>query len=154
MLIDILVAMLLSISPLGELKSGMTYAHMHEINPLISYFICVAANILVFPVTIVFLEFINKWLLRSNYYKKFAIRFARKTKSRTSHLIEKHGFWGLMVFVMIPLPVTGAYAGSIAAYLFGIQRPKAFMSIAIGVVLSGIIMSGIIFAGFHFIALK
>ena len=54
--------------------------------------------------------------------------------------MEKYGFWGLMVFVMIPLPGTGAYLGTIASYAFNIDKQKAFLAISLGVIGSGIIL--------------
>lgn len=50
--------------------------------------------------------------------------------------IQKYGFWGLMIFVMIPLPVTGAYMGTIAANIFKINRKKAMLAISLGLVVS------------------
>ena len=61
--------------------------------------------------------------------------------------IDKYGFWGLMIFVMIPLPVTGAYTGSFAAWLFNIPKKKAFISVLLGVMISGMIVTTIMLTG-------
>ncbi|MBP9019859.1 MAG: small multi-drug export protein, partial [Bacteroidales bacterium] len=53
----------------------------------------------------------------------------------------KYGFWGLMIFVAIPLPGTGAYSGSIAALILGMNKVKAFISISLGVIIAGIIVA-------------
>jgi len=51
--------------------------------------------------------------------------------------MDKYGFWGLMIFVAIPLPGTGAYSGSIAALILGMNKVKAFISISLGVIIAG-----------------
>jgi len=55
--------------------------------------------------------------------------------------MDKYGFWGLMIFVAIPLPGTGAYSGSIAALILGMNKVKAFISISLGVIIAGIIVA-------------
>ena len=65
-------------------------------------------------------------------FDKFVIRTRKKVESN----IEKWGFWGLMIFVMIPLPFTGAYIGTIAAYIFKINYKKALLAINIGVLIA------------------
>ncbi|WP_332911714.1 small multi-drug export protein [Algoriphagus boritolerans] len=47
--------------------------------------------------------------------------------------MKKYGFWGLMIFVLVPIPGTGVYAGTIAGYLFGLERKKAFLANTIGI---------------------
>lgn len=60
----------------------------------------------------------------------------RRAKSQVGTKIQKYGFWGLMVFVMIPLPVTGAYMGVIAARVLSIHPSAAFKAISLGVTIS------------------
>lgn len=65
---------------------------------------------------------------------------ARRTKKGSGQKIRKYGFWGILIFVMIPLPGTGVYAGSIASYLFNIDKTKAFFANAVGIYLSSVII--------------
>ena len=58
--------------------------------------------------------------------KKSAVFVARRAKMGAGKNVQKHGFWGLLIFVMMPIPGTGAYAGIIAAFLFGFKKKKAF----------------------------
>ena len=60
----------------------------------------------------------------------------RRAKNTVGEKIQKYGFWGLMVFVMIPLPITGAYMGTIAASIFKVDRKKALLAISLGVLVS------------------
>lgn len=65
---------------------------------------------------------------------------ARRAKIGAGENVKKYGFWGLMIFVMIPLPGTGVYAGTIASYLFGMERKKAFLANIIGIFFSCVIV--------------
>ena len=65
---------------------------------------------------------------------------ARKAKVGSGDKIKKYGFYGLIFFVMLPVPGTGVYAGSIASYLFKIEKKKAFAANAIGIFFSSVIV--------------
>ena len=82
----------------------------------------------------------NKSLLKWDFYKKSAIYVARKAKVGSGDKIKKYGFYGLIFFVMLPVPGTGVYAGSIASYLFKMEKKKAFMANAIGIFFSSLIV--------------
>ncbi len=137
---EFVIAMLWSISPFGEAKVGIPYGLINGLNIYLVFILCFLANVLVFPIMIFFLEKINNYLLRWNPYKKAAIFVARRAKTGSGDKIKKYGFWGLLLFVMIPLPGTGVYAGSIATYLFKIKRRKAFVANSVGIFLSSVIV--------------
>ncbi|MCK8523474.1 small multi-drug export protein [Aquimarina sp. D1M17] len=140
MIEEFVIAMLWSISPFGEAKVGIPYGLINGLNIYLVFILCFLANVLVFPIMIFFLEKINNYLLRWNPYKKAAIFVARRAKTGSGDKIKKYGFWGLLLFVMIPLPGTGVYAGSIATYLFKIKRRKAFVANSVGIFLSSVIV--------------
>jgi len=137
---DIVISILWSISPFGEAKVGIPYGLYNGLNIYLVFVICFLANLLVFPIMIFFLEKINSYLLRWSWYKKAAIWVARRAKTGSGDKIKKYGFWGLLLFVMIPLPGTGVYAGSIATYLFKIKRRKAFVANTVGIFFSSVIV--------------
>lgn len=137
---DTIISILLSLSPFGEAKVGIPYGLINDVNIYLVFVSCFLANVLVFPIMMFFLEKINASLLRWNFYKKSAIYVARRAKDGSGDKIKKYGFWGLMIFVMIPLPGTGVYAGSIATYLFKIEKKKAFTANVIGIFFSSVIV--------------
>lgn len=139
---EIVTAMLWSISPLGEAKVGIPYALINGVNIYVAFIVCFAANVLVFPLMSFFLNYINRHFLKWRFYKKSAIYVAKKAKFGAGNNIQKYGFWGLLLFVMAPIPGTGVYAGTIAAYLFGIERKRAFMACTIGIFLSCVLVWG------------
>ena len=140
LILDVLIAFLWSLSPFGEAKVGIPYGLYNGLNSYLVFVVCFIANILVFPLMVFFLEGVNRSLLQFTWYKKIALKVARRAKSGSGEKIRKYGFWGLAVFVMLPIPGTGVYAGSIAAYLFGIQWKKAFYANAIGIFFSCLIV--------------
>lgn len=134
------MAMLLSISPLGEAKVGIPYGIERGANIYLVFGLCFLANVLVFPLMVFFLDNINRHLLKWHLYKKAALWVARRAKAGSGEKIKKYGFWGLIFFVMLPVPGTGVYAGSIASYLFKIEKQKAFYANTIGIFFSSLIV--------------
>ena len=122
---EILKSVILSMLPIAELRGGIPYAIANDINPILTYFICVGANLLAFPIVYFFLEFLHPIFLKVKIYTTLFDKIVIRTRKKVEGNIDKWGFWGLMIFVMIPLPVTGAYTGSFAAWLFNIQRQKS-----------------------------
>lgn len=140
MILDILIAMLWSISPFGEAKLGIPYALLNDINIYLAFVLCFSANVLVFPIMSFFLDVVNRYFMKWKSYKKAAIFVGRRAKAGAGNNVKKYGFWGLMIFVLIPLPGTGVYAGSIAGYLFGLDRRKAFLANTTGIFFSCVIV--------------
>lgn len=141
MLYEIISIFLISISPLGEARIGIPFGIMNGIPPILSFCIGCVANLLVFPLFYKVISMLNHFFWKSRMYKKGAVYLSKKAKKKTTRSINKYGVWGLMVFVMIPLPVTGAYIGTMAAYIFNINYRSAFYAISVGVVISSILVS-------------
>lgn len=138
---------LLSLAPIAELRGGIPYAMLNDVSPWMAYVICCFANILVFPIGMFFLEFFHKHFMKISIYESIFDKLVVRTQKKTGHLIEKYGFWGLMIFVMIPLPVTGAYTGTFAAWLFQVDKKKGFMAVSLGVLIAGIIITSVVLTG-------
>ena len=138
---------LLSLLPIAELRGGIPYAIISGINPLTAYIICVGANLLSFPITYFFLTFFHSHFLKMEWYASLFEKFVERTRGKVQESVDKYGFWGLMVFVMIPLPVTGAYTGSFAAWLFGFEKKKAFLAVSLGVIIAGLIVTAVVVGG-------
>ena len=145
MFLDILFTFLISLSPFGEARAGIPYGELNGLPILLVFVIGLAANLLIFPLFYRVIKFSKKHFSKNEFYKKSVIYFSSRAKSRTKTMIKKYGVWGLMVFVMIPLPVTGAYTGTIAAYLFRISYKKSLIAISIGVTISSIMVTSFMF---------
>lgn len=147
MLIDFIITILWSLSPFGEAKMGIPYGLLKNLNPFIVFVLALSANILVFPMMLFFLDNFNRLLLRWNWYKKSAFWVARRAKRGSKDNLEKYGYWGLALFVMIPLPGTGVYAGTIMTYLLKMDKTKAFVANVIGITISSMIVWSVAYFG-------
>ena len=147
MLAESIHTFLVSISPLGEARVGIPLGVLRGLNPFVAFLIGLGANLLVFPV---FNSLISKfdhrlWKYRS--YRKRSVKLQKRAKKNVGNKIGKYGFWGVMVFVMIPLPITGAYMGVIAARVLCVDSKDAFKAISIGVTISCGIVAALSFIG-------
>lgn len=137
----IIYTFLLSISPLGEARVGIPYGILNGLNPVLAFLVGLIGNLLIFPLFMLLIDAFNTKLWRFHFYRKHNIKLLRRAKKGLGDKIQKYGFWGLMIFVMIPLPTTGAYIGTIAAYIFKLNRKQAFLAVSLGVTVSCLIMA-------------
>ena len=72
---------------------------------------------------------------------KFLNWLFERTRKKTKDKIEKYGDLALIIFVAIPLPNTGAWTGTLAAWLFGIPMKRALLNIFYGVLIAGVIVT-------------
>jgi len=133
---DVLFTFLISISPFGEARAGIPYGELNGLPIMLVFIVGLVANLLVFPIFYKVIELANKYLWKNPLYKRMAIYLSSRARIKTKTIIKKYGVWGLMIFVMIPLPVTGAYIGTIAAYIFGISYRKSLIAISSGITIS------------------
>ena len=119
---------------------GIPYGMYQGLNEYMVFIVCFLANVLVFPIMMFFLEYINRHLVKWRFYKKSAVYVGQRAKKGSGGKIRKYGFLGIVLFVMIPLPGTGVYAGSIAAYLFKMKKGQAFAANTIGIFFSSLIV--------------
>ncbi len=92
------------------------------------------------------LEPVSAYLRKFWLFKKFFEWLFERTRKR-SDLIEKYEFLGLMLFVAIPLPITGAWTGCVAATLFKIRLRYALLAITLGVLIAAVIVTAVSLAG-------
>lgn len=137
----LLVSLLLSLLPIAELRGGLPYALAGGVPPLAAYLLCVAANALVGPLVFLFLSSLHRLLDRWPAYHRFFVRLVDRSRRRIHSVVERYGYWGLMIFVAIPLPLTGAYTGALGAWVLGMRRWKSVLFITLGVALAGLIVS-------------
>jgi len=141
MIEHLIYAFILSISPLGEARTGIPYAILQGVPFFWAFAVGLIGNLLIFPVLMWLIDTFSAKLWPSRTYRKGVISLSRRAKKGVGANVEKYGFWALMLFVMIPLPGTGAYLGTIAAYVLKFERPQAFWAVSIGVFVSCAIMA-------------
>lgn len=129
--------LLATISPISELRGGIPLGISLGLEPWFTFLIAVIANALIFfPVFFALRLFYDKLLYRVPLFNKYLDNLRRRGKPK----VDKYGFWGLLLFVAVPLPLTGAYTGTILAWLLGMEWRKAFRAVGGGVVVAGIVV--------------
>ncbi len=102
--------------------------------------LAIAGNLLPVPLLLLFLESIARWVSRVGIGERLVTWVFRHTR-RQGRIVEKYERIGLALFVAIPLPMTGAWTGSIAAFLLGIKFSRALVAISVGVVIAGAVVT-------------
>lgn len=129
---------LLAMTPIGELRASIPIGlTVYKLEPVSVYFLSILGNIFVVFLIFTFLKVFSKWAFENIYF--FTWLFSR-TKKNHSDKVNKYGPYFLPIFVAIPLPFTGAWTGSLIAFVFGVPFKKAFPLIALGVLLAGLIV--------------
>ena len=134
-----ILVFIISLMPILELRGGLLAASLLGLAPLESYIICIVGNLLPIPFILWFINRILDWMRNSKHLNKFAAWLDKKVDKHKSS-IEKYGFWGLVLFVGIPIPGTGAWTGSLIASVLEMNRKKSFLAILVGVFIASIIM--------------
>ena len=137
--------LLISAMPIGELRVALPLAiGYYHLSFTQAFFWSVLGNFFPIPFIIIFLEKFSAYLMRRNYYfNRFFNWLFSYTRRRHSKKFEYWGALALVLFVAIPLPLTGAWSGAVAAFVFGIPFKKALPLIGLGIILAGLIVSGL-----------
>ncbi len=130
---------LISLMPILELRGGLIAAALLDVNPVASYIISIIGNIIPVPFILWFINRILDWMRKGKRLSKIAKWLDKKVEKHKGQ-IEKFGFWGLVFFVGIPLPGTGAWTGCLIASVLEMDRKKAFLAAMIGIFMASIIM--------------
>lgn len=138
---DILVVLGIAASPIAELRVAIPVAIIqyhflwYQALPL-----AIIGNMLPVPFILLFLNTASRLLSKVGFFDRILNWLFEHARKR-GRLVERYERIGLALFVAIPLPVTGAWTGSLAAVLFGLKFKHAILSIFIGVVIAGIIVT-------------
>jgi uncharacterized membrane protein len=129
---------LMAMLPIVELRGALPYAVCVSPEMWIpkAYLLAVAGNFVPVIPILFFLGPVSDWLRRVPVLDRFLTWLFARTRRRGG-LIERYEAIGLTMFVAIPLPVTGAWTGALAAFIFGIRRRWAIPCIALGVMIAG-----------------
>lgn len=136
-----LIVFIISMVPILELRGGLLAAGpaFLDIPTWRAIPICIIGNLIPIPFILLLIRPIFAWLRRTKLFRPLVEKLETKAMSKSSQ-IEKYEFWGLVLFVGIPLPGTGAWTGSLIASLLGIDWKKAFLAVVIGVCMATVIM--------------
>ena len=132
--------------PVAELRGAIPVALSMGFSPGKAFVLSVIGNSFPIIPVLFLLEPVSNALMRFKPWKRFFDWFFERTRQK-GELIQKYEALGLVLFVAIPLPMTGMWSGCIAASLFRIKFRYAFPAILLGVVIAGIIVTAVCLFG-------
>ena len=134
-----LIVFVISMMPILELRGALIASALFKIPMVKAIIICVIGNLIPIPFILAFITPIFNWLKKTKWIKPKLERLEEKSMGK-SETIQKYEFIGLMLFVGIPLPGTGAWTGALIASLLNIKIKKAFPAVICGVCIATVIM--------------
>ena len=135
-----IVVFIISMMPILELRGGLLAASILNIPLVRALIICIVGNVLPIPFVLLFIEWIFSLLEKFKPTKKI-VKWLKNKAMKKSDDIKKYGYVGLILFVGIPLPGTGAWTGALLAVLLNLDKKKSFICILAGVFLASVIMT-------------
>ena len=136
-----ILVFIISLMPILELRGGLVAAALLGLDPIPSYIISMIGNILPVPFILLLITKILDLMRKSklSFFNKIANWLDEKIEKNKGQ-IEKYGYLGVILFVGIPLPGTGAWTGSLIASVLELDRKKTFLAVLVGIVIASIIM--------------
>ena len=134
------IIFIISLMPVLELRGGLLAATLLEIPFIKALIICIIGNVLPIPFVLLFLEKILELFEKWRVTQKVVRWLERKVENKREQ-IDKFGYLGLILFVGVPLPGTGAWTGTLIAIMLGMNKKKSFICILLGVLVAAAIMS-------------
>ena len=136
-----ILVFIISLMPILELRGGLLAAALLGLDPLPSYIISIIGNVLPVPFILLLITKVLAWMRNSKvkFFNKIAKWLDEKVEKHKGQ-IEKFGYLGVVLFVGIPLPGTGAWTGTLIASVLNMDKKKTFLAVMAGLVMASIIM--------------
>ncbi len=144
-----LYAFLISMVPVIELRVGLPLAIAKGLPLYLALPACILGNMVPVPFIIIFIKKIFAWLRRHWPWMDRVVTAMEKRADNKSDTVKKYGPWGLLLFVAIPAPGTGAWTGALIAALMDMKLKQAVPIIFIGVCIAAAIMTAATLGAIH-----
>ena len=142
-----LVVVIISALPIAELRGALPIAiKLLDLPWYQALYLAIIGNMLPVPFVLLFFESLTKAISRLDTGRRLVDELFKRTRRHTA-VVGKYKSIGLMALVAIPLPGTGAWTGSVAAFLCGLKFGRAFLSVTAGVIISGAIVTALSLMG-------
>lgn len=135
-----IVVFIISMIPILELRGGLIVSKLLQVPITTAIPICIVGNIIPIPFILLFIKQIFKLLKKIKLFRGIIERMEKRAMSKSDN-IKRYEFWGLVLFVGIPLPGTGAWTGSLIAALLDVDFKKAVLAELLGIAIATVIMS-------------
>jgi len=138
---SVLAVLVIAASPISELRGAIPVAISAFHFPwYYAFLLAVIGNLLPVPFILLLLNSVSRLLSKVSFLERLLNWLFERTRRR-GKIINRYERIGLALFVAIPLPMTGAWTGSLVAVLFGLKFRYAFLSIFIGILIAGVIVT-------------
>lgn len=141
----------ISMLPVGELRAGLPYGIAQGLEYPLALMAALLGNMIPVPFIIVYIKRIFEWMRKHMPRMNALVTKIENRAHLKGETVEKYGHWGLLLFVAIPLPGTGAWTGALIAALLNIRTSKAVPVILIGVCIAAAIMTLITYGVIHIV---
>lgn len=134
-----MIVFLVSMLPILELRGGIIAGFAMQMEWLPTFLIAYIANMIPIPFILLFIRLIFQVLKKTPLHG--VVEWCEKKADAKSESIRKYAYWGVFLFVAVPLPGTGAWMGALISALLNMDPKKTFPVIMLGVFVAGIIVS-------------
>ena len=134
---------LVSMVPVLELRGGIPWGVAHGLSHFAAFVCAVIGNMIPLPFIVVYIRRIFKWMRRHLPQLDHMVDRLEAKAHLKGRKVTKYRYLGLMIFVAIPLPGTGAWTGALVAAFLDMRLQKAIPSIFAGVLIAGFLITGI-----------
>jgi uncharacterized membrane protein len=138
-MLEYLIIFILGGLPISEIRGAIIYGLSQNLNIGAVFLFGALGNIIAIPIIFFALEKLNLIKLAKKLFGKTAYKKIEKNKP----LLDKWGELALLIFIALPLPITGAWMGSLIATLLKMDKKKSFAVIIIGILIAGLITLGV-----------
>lgn len=130
---------IISMIPILELRGGLLAASLLKISAAKALPICIVGNIIPIPFILLFIRQIFKWMKKTKLFRGLITKLENRAMGKSDQ-IKRYEFLGLLLFVGIPLPGTGAWTGALIASLLEVDIKKSSIAILCGLFMASAIM--------------
>lgn len=130
----------ISMLPIIELRGAIPVGAASGLPWYANYLLCCIGNMLPVPIILLFVEYVLNFMKKTRHLDKIAYWVEEKADKYKGQ-VTKYATWGLLLFVAIPLPGTGAWTGSLVAAFIKMNKKTAFLSVLGGVLIAGVIVT-------------
>ena len=132
----------LSMVPIIELRGAIPLGAGLDLPWWLTFLVCTVGNMVPVPFILLFIRAILKWMKRVKHLDRIALWVEGKAHKH-AHKVTRYATWGLVLFVGIPLPGTGAWTGALIAAMLDMRMKYALPSILLGVLIAGFLVTGV-----------
>src|SRR3989344_2268846 len=144
----IIIVFLWTLIPALELRASIPIGILkYDLSWQVAFITATAANILIAPITYLFLDKVMHIFRRIRWIDKVYRYYVERTQKKIHDSVEKYGEWALALFIGVPLPATGIYSGMLAAYVMGLDFKRSMIAAALGVLIAAVIVTVVTLTG-------